>query len=75
MQKVRVIVWAWNENFNIWKDWEKIIPYDHKKGIEYLALEPNHSILYPQIFNGQALAGVWKKKARLRELLHFLFNL
>lgn len=64
---VRIMVWGWNETFNIWRDREKFIRYDHKRGIEYLALEPNYSTRYPKLFEN------WlpKKAMRLRSLFIF----
>lgn len=70
MQKVRVMVWAWTDTLNIWKDNEKFIRYDHKKGLEYLALEPNCTTRYPQLFEG------WEpqRALRIRECFHVLVN-
>lgn len=66
----RIMVWGWLDTVSTRYDEEVFIRYDHKKGAEFLSLEPNYSARYPQIFKG------WqpKKAMKIRELFHFLFN-
>jgi hypothetical protein len=72
MQRVRVMMWEWTATVNIWKDREIFICYDHKRGMEYLALEPNYSVKYPKLFSDP----LWQPKAiKLKEFIHLLFNL